>query len=98
MSFVIENFLLFHSFLMNAFSNLPLISFLCYFQFPQHGCFGGKKKDGTRIHVDCSDAKARGEILTPLPESFKHLTLTDDMDKQWFDLIKDFKTEGRPMK
>lgn len=48
--------------------------------------------------MDCSDTKkAKGEVLTPLPESFKPLKLTADMDKQWFDLIKDFKAGGRPI-
>ena len=46
--------------------------------------------------MDCSDTKkAKGAVLTPLPESFKPLKLTDDMDKKWFDLIRDFKAGGR---
>ncbi|KAL7530607.1 hypothetical protein ACHAXR_003590 [Thalassiosira sp. AJA248-18] len=67
--------------------------------FAEHGCFGGKDENKKQIHVDCSDTdNAKGNILTPLPESFKPLTLNDDMDKQWFDLIKNFKTSGRPNK
>lgn len=59
----------------------------------QHGCFGGKKNS----HVDCSVLHQEGQMLTPLPESFKPLVLNDEMDKSWFDLIKDFKvTGGRP--
>ena len=65
----------------------------------QHGCFAGKDSRGKQIHKDCSKTNsAKGEVLTPLPESFKPLTLNDDMDKAWFDLIKHFKSGGRPMK
>ena len=65
----------------------------------QHGCFAGKDKNNNKILVDCSDAdRAKGEVLTPLPESFKPLVLTDEMDKAWFDLVKNFKTSGRPSK
>ena len=65
----------------------------------QHGCFAGKDKNNKKILVDCSDAnRAKGEVLTPLPESFKPLVLTDEMDKAWFDLVKNFKTSGRPSK
>jgi hypothetical protein len=47
--------------------------------------------------VDCSVLHQEGQMLTPLPESFKPLVLNDEMDKSWFDLIKDFKvTGGRP--
>eukprot|EP00804_Cyclotella_cryptica_P019508 CCRYP_006663-RA/>CCRYP_006663-RA protein AED:0.15 eAED:0.15 QI:286/1/1/1/0.66/0.5/4/493/463 len=64
--------------------------------FAEHGCFGGRN-DGEKIHVDCSRAKnAKGEHLTPLPESFKALNLTKEMDDAWLDLIKDFKAGGRP--
>jgi len=79
------------------------VSFHPEYQLPffgiQHGCFGGKDSKNKKIHVDCADAKnAKGEVLTPLPESFRPLPLNDDMDKEWFDLIKDFKTSGRKTK
>ena len=61
----------------------------------QHGCFFGD--NGKKEHVDCSDAKA-GKVVTPLPESFKPLILTDDMDKKWLEMIKNFKTSGRKVK
>ena len=64
----------------------------------QHGCFGGKDKNGNKIHVDCSSSQSKGEVLTPLPESFKALSLTAEMDKAWFDLVKNFKTSGRKRK
>jgi len=64
--------------------------------FAEHGCFGGKDGNKKPIHVDCADAAAKGEILTPLPESFKPLKITDEMDQAWLDLIKDFTTHGRP--
>lgn len=64
--------------------------------FAEHGCYGGKDKDNKKIHIDCSDqGKAKGEVLTPLPESFKPLPLNNGMDKEWFELIKNFKTSGR---
>ncbi|KAL3794771.1 hypothetical protein HJC23_012781 [Cyclotella cryptica] len=64
--------------------------------FAKHRCFGGRN-DGEKIHVDCSHAKnAEGEHLTPLPESFKALNLTKEMDDACLDLIKDFKAGGWP--
>jgi hypothetical protein len=42
--------------------------------------------------------KLAGQALTPLPASFKSLILNDDMDKEWLDMIKNFKTSGRKMK
>jgi len=66
----------------------------------QHGCYGGRdsKDKSTQIHVDCADENADGKVLTPLPESFKPLVLNADMDTEWFDLVKNFKTSGRPKK
>jgi hypothetical protein len=62
----------------------------------QHGCYGGKEQGGKQIHLDCSQSKhAAGDHLTPLPESFKPLKLTKEMDDAWFNLIKDFKTTGK---
>jgi len=67
--------------------------------FAEHGCFGGKDAKGQKIHVDCSHAKqAKGEMLTPLPESFKPLTMDAKMDEEWYNIMKDFKTSGRPKK
>ncbi|KAL3789256.1 hypothetical protein ACHAW5_001666 [Stephanodiscus triporus] len=64
--------------------------------FAEHGCFfRGAVNDNT--HVDCSDMKLAGQALTPLPASFKSLILNDDMDKEWLDMIKNFKTSGRKM-
>ncbi|KAL7478980.1 hypothetical protein ACHAW6_004730 [Cyclotella cf. meneghiniana] len=64
--------------------------------FAEHGCFGGRD-EGQKIHVDCSEPKnANGEHLTPLPELFKALPLTKEMDDAWLDIIKDFKAGGRP--
>jgi hypothetical protein len=53
----------------------------------QPGCFGGEI--GT--YVDCSVYQKEGQMISVLPESFQPLVLTDDMDKAWLDLIKDFK-------
>ena len=50
------------------------------------------------MHVDCSLLQQEGQLLTPLPESFKPLLLDDEMDKKWLDLIKDVKVTGRPNK
>lgn len=63
----------------------------------QHGCFF-KEKD-IKTHVDCNDTKKlAGQVLTPLPASFKPLILNDDMDNEWLDMIKNYKTSGRKMK
>jgi len=45
--------------------------------------------------MDCSVLQKKGQARTPLPESFKPLILTDDMDKEWLDLMKHLKTSGR---
>lgn len=57
--------------------------------FAEHGCYGGRNNE-QKIHTDCSEEKAKGKLVTSLPDTFKPLKLTDEMDKQWFDLIKDF--------
>jgi len=47
----------------------------------------------------CSQSKnTKGEHLGPLPELFKAIILTKEMDDAWLDLIKDMKTSGRPKK
>lgn len=53
--------------------------------FAEHGCFAGIKGK------ECGKAgTGKGsEQLTPLPESFKPLKLSKEMDDRWFDLIKD---------
>jgi len=51
--------------------------------------------------VDCNNTElAQGgkQNLTPLPESFKPLILTDEMDRAWLDMIKDFPTSGTKIK
>lgn len=53
----------------------------------QHGCFGGEI--GTT--VDCSIHQKEGQMVTPLPDSFKPLVLNEEMDEMWLDLIKDCK-------
>mmetsp|Transcript_29752 Transcript_29752/g.54638 ORF Transcript_29752/g.54638 Transcript_29752/m.54638 type:complete len:127 (-) Transcript_29752:223-603(-) len=54
--------------------------------FAEHGCYAGGKKGN-----ECGKAGtgAGSEQLTPLPESFKPLKLTQEMDDRWLDLIKD---------
>ena len=64
--------------------------------FAEHGCFGGKDKNNNKIHVDCKESGAKGDHLTALPDSYYPLQLTEEMDREWFDLIKNFKTAGRP--
>lgn len=54
--------------------------------FAEHGCFGGKK-DGKKIHVDCSDS--RKDNLTPLPDNFKALKVNKAMDDAWIKLLED---------
>lgn len=55
--------------------------------FAEHGCF----ESGHLI--ECGKKGTSSENLTPLPEKFKPLVLTNDMDKAWFDLIGDFKLQ-----
>lgn len=58
--------------------------------FAEHGCFGGRDKEGGKIHVDCHDKmNARGENLTPLPDDFKPLQLDETMDEAWTKLLAD---------
>mmetsp|Transcript_12207 Transcript_12207/g.25755 ORF Transcript_12207/g.25755 Transcript_12207/m.25755 type:complete len:405 (-) Transcript_12207:113-1327(-) len=66
--------------------------------FSEHGCFGGRDNNGNKIHIDCHDAIKKDNKLSTLPEEFKPLKLTAEMDKKWFDLVKGFKTNGRKMK
>ena len=51
--------------------------------FAEHGCFDG----GTGF--ECGKKGTKSENLTPLPETFKPLVLTSEMDNAWFDLIGD---------
>eukprot|EP00956_Cyclotella_meneghiniana_P036374 scaffold124816_cov23-Cyclotella_meneghiniana.AAC.1 len=50
----------------------------------EHGCYFHKK--GT----ECGTA-GNTEVDSVLPDSFKPLKLTGDMDKEWSELIKDLK-------
>eukprot|EP00585_Thalassiosira_rotula_P025857 CAMPEP_0196230986 /NCGR_PEP_ID=MMETSP0913-20130531/1984_1 /TAXON_ID=49265 /ORGANISM="Thalassiosira rotula, Strain GSO102" /LENGTH=397 /DNA_ID=CAMNT_0041511113 /DNA_START=45 /DNA_END=1238 /DNA_ORIENTATION=- len=54
--------------------------------FAEHGCYARGQKGN-----ECGKAgTGKGsQELTPLPESFKPLNLTQEMDNKWFDLIKD---------
>ncbi|KAL7471198.1 hypothetical protein ACHAXS_011500 [Conticribra weissflogii] len=47
----------------------------------EHGCYDGAG------NVECGGRKA--EKLTPLPDNYKPLFLTEDMEKEWMDLIHD---------
>lgn len=50
--------------------------------------------------MDCNKTELAqgGQNLTPLPESFRPLILTDEMDRAWLDMIKDFPTPGTKRK
>lgn len=52
--------------------------------FAEHGCYANGKSD-----LECGQGVH--ESLTSLPKDFKPLQLTEEMDKKWLDLIKDFK-------
>jgi len=55
--------------------------------FAEHGCYGGP---GEKSRLECGMKGPKGiSELTPLPEVFKPLKMTNDMDNQWMDLIKD---------
>jgi len=49
----------------------------------EHGCYTSKKG------IECG--KAGNNIDSVLPDSFKPLNITDDMDKEWADVVKDLK-------
>lgn len=50
--------------------------------------------------MDCNKTELAqgGQNLTPLPESFRPLILTEEMDRAWLDMIKDFPTSGTKIK
>jgi hypothetical protein len=48
----------------------------------KNGCFAGDLQN----LVECG---ANGGIETPLPDSFKPLKMTDEMDDHWIELIRD---------
>jgi len=48
----------------------------------EHGCYTDKKG------IECGKGSA---VESVLPDSFKPLKLTEDMDKEWFEVIKDLK-------
>jgi len=50
--------------------------------FAEHGCFIGRGAE----NQECGK---KGVGLTPLPDSFKPLLITKEMDDQWHELIKD---------
>jgi cyclopropane fatty-acyl-phospholipid synthase-like methyltransferase len=52
--------------------------------FAEHGCF-----EGGKTGFECGKKGTKSEGLTALPDDFKPLVLTDDMDKAWFDLVGD---------
>ncbi|KAL3775429.1 hypothetical protein ACHAW5_007153 [Stephanodiscus triporus] len=51
--------------------------------FAEHGCFNGDLNN----LIECG--KEKGSVETPLPDSFKPLIMTEDMDNQWIELIRD---------
>ncbi|KAL9189884.1 hypothetical protein ACHAXT_009559 [Thalassiosira profunda] len=55
--------------------------------FAEHGCF----RSGELKNQECGAAGVGQGVsnLTPLPESFKPLPITKEMDDQWLELIKD---------
>ena len=64
-----------------TFVNLLVTSY----EYLQHGCYQSDKEP----RVECGTG--RQASLTSLPEAFKPLKLTQEMDDQWMDLIKDLK-------
>lgn len=51
--------------------------------FAEHGCFESAKG------FECGKKGTKSEGLSALPDRYKPLELTSDMDKAWFDLIGD---------
>lgn len=55
--------------------------------FAEHGCYHNRSGDNIG-HRECGTGGRAGKGESVLPKSFYPLTLTDDMDKAWEDLIK----------
>ena len=53
--------------------------------FAEHGCFEGK------TGFECGKSGTKSESLTALPESYKPLKLSSEMDQAWYDLISDLR-------
>jgi hypothetical protein len=58
--------------------------------FHQHGCFS--KGNGG---IECGKKGSGAEDLTPLPDNYKPVQLTDEMDQAWKDLIYDLPLPGQ---
>lgn len=54
--------------------------------FAEHGCYHNRTGDQIG-HRECGTGRG-GKGESPLPKSFYPLTLTEDMDKAWEDLVK----------
>ena len=58
------------------------VSFVSYDKISKNGCYNGDLKN----LVECGK---NGGLETPLPESFKPLKMTKEMDDQWIELLRD---------
>lgn len=57
--------------------------------FPEMGCFVNTAKDGRPVQRECGTAGKQKDLESKLPDSFKPLELTDEMDKKWMDMLRD---------
>lgn len=55
--------------------------------FPELGCYVKRGEDGNLVHRECGVGRAEG-IESKLPESYKPLVLTPEMDQKWMDLLR----------
>jgi len=55
----------------------------------QHGCFAAGNGG-----IECGKKGSGTEDLTALPKHYKPVVLTDEMDKEWMDLIYDLPLPG----
>eukprot|EP00804_Cyclotella_cryptica_P015163 CCRYP_000714-RC/>CCRYP_000714-RC protein AED:0.06 eAED:0.06 QI:1245/1/1/1/1/0.75/4/211/85 len=56
----------------------------------EHGCFASGEGG-----IECGKVGSKVQNLTPLPDSYKPVVLSDKMDKAWMDLIYDLPLPGQ---
>ena len=55
--------------------------------FPELGCYVKRGEDGKLVQRECGIGKQAG-LESKLPDSYKPLTLTDDMDEKWLEMLR----------
>lgn len=55
--------------------------------FPELGCYVKRGEDGVLVHRECGTGRD-GHLESKLPDSFKPLELTPEMDEKWLEMMK----------